>query len=105
VLPLSGLRQGPIETQHIAGQLFTDRVSWDAGGFGSSGTTLFIYEKPRPLPFLRHDLQRVVFDNRKCASSEAFAVLQPDGRHVIARCPWNEYEHKQGYHDFLVPLP
>jgi len=72
---------------------------------GSSGTTLLIYEKPLFAPFIKHNLRTVVFDDSKCVSAEAFAVLQPDLRHVLARCPWPEYLHKAGFPDFLVPLP
>jgi len=105
VLPLSAYSQGQIQTQHITGTLFVDKVPWDAGAIGSSGTTLFIYEKPRFVPFIQHILQVVIFDDSKCVSAEAFVVLQPDLRHVLARCPWPEYQHKEGFHDFLVPLP
>jgi hypothetical protein len=105
VLPLSAYSQGRIQTQHITGNLFMDKVPWDAGAMGSSGTTLFIYEKPRLVPFIQHILQTVIFDDSECVSAEAFVVLQSDLRHVLARCPWPEYQHKEGFHDFLVPLP
>jgi hypothetical protein len=104
VLPLSAYTQGSIKTEHIAGNLYFDKLPWDAGAMGSSGTTLLIYERPASVPFMVHDLQRVVFDDGKCISNKALVLLQTDGRHVLARCPWPEYEHKQGFHDFLVPL-
>jgi len=103
-LPLAASSQGPIRTEHITADLYFDKVHWDAGAMGSSGTTLLIYRRPSQAPFIEHDLQRVVFDDAKCESDGAFIVLQTDGRHALARCPWHEYDHRQGYHDFLVPL-
>jgi len=48
VLPLAAHTQGDTQTGHIAGALFVDKVPWDAGAMGSSGTTLLIYEIPNP---------------------------------------------------------
>jgi hypothetical protein len=93
--------QFPIKTEPIAGTLYVRKVRWDAGAMGSSGTNLFIYDRPRSVPFVQHMLREVVFDDAKCQSSEAFVVLQADGRHVLARCPYGD---KVGFHDFLVPL-
>lgn len=104
VVLLLACSPGPIKTRLIAGELFVDQVRWDAGAMGSSGTTLLLYQKPRFAPFLEHHLQRVVFNDSKCRADEAFVVLQPDKRHVLARCPWPEYSRKAGFHDFLVPL-
>ena len=104
VLPWSAISQGPRRTEQVAGSLYVDKVPWDAGALGSSGTTLMIYQRSAFLPFMVHDLQRVVFDDAKCVSDKAFVVLQPDGRHVLARCPWPEHASQQGFHDFLVPL-
>ena len=103
-LPLTARDPGPVETSYIAGTLFVKKFHWDAGAMGSSGTTLLIYDKPRFIPFIEHSLQRVVFDDAKCSSDKAFVMLEADGRHVLARCPWHEYQHRQGFHDFLVPL-
>ena len=103
-LPLTAVSQGPIITEQIAGNLYFDKVPWDAGAMGSSGTTLLIYERPANMPFIRHSLQRVVFDDAKCESDRAFVVVQADARHALARCPLREDEHKQGFHDFRVPL-
>jgi hypothetical protein len=94
----------PVETQQLTRTLFVDKTTWDAGAMGSSRTNLWIYEKPRYAPFLHHSLQWVRFDDTKCQAKQAFAVLQPDRRHVLARCPWPEYQHQTGFHDFLVPL-
>jgi hypothetical protein len=104
VLPLSAYSQGQIKTEHVAGTLFVEKIPWDEGALGSSGTTLLIYETPRFVPFIRHNLVTVVFDDSNCVSTEAFAVLQPDLRHVLARCPWYEYQQKEGFHEFLVPI-
>jgi hypothetical protein len=93
-----------IRSGHIAGDLYYDKVLWDAGAIGSSGTTLRIYERPGHFRFIERTLKSVVFDDAKCESDKAYVTLQADGRHVMARCPWLEYEHKQGSHDFLVPL-
>src|SRR6188768_3521333 len=73
VLPLSAYSQGQIRTEHITGTLFVDKIPWDAGALGSSGTTLLIYEKPRFVPFIRHNLTRVIFDDSECVSADAFA--------------------------------
>jgi hypothetical protein len=104
LLPLSAPSGGTIAPEHVVGNLYVDKVHWDAGAMGSSGTTLLLYEKPRLVPFVKHHLQRIVFDDAKCLSDKAFVILQPDRRHVLARCPWPEYLHKEGFHDFLVPL-
>jgi hypothetical protein len=104
LLPLSVRSSDTIASEHVVGNLYVDKVHWDAGAMGSSGTTLLLYEKPRLVPFVEHHLQRIVFDDAKCLSDKAFVVLQPDRRHVLARCPWPEYLHREGFHDFLVPL-
>lgn len=103
-LPLSASGRSHTRTDHVTGTLFVDKVPWNAGAIGSSGTTLVIYDRPRLVPFIEHRLQLVVFDDSKCLSNAAFVVFQADGRHVLARCPWPEYEHRQGFHDFLVPI-
>ena len=103
-LPLLAHSQGPIVTEHISGTLFVEKVRWDAGAMGSSGTTLIISDKPRFVPFVEHRFRKINFNDTVCLSRKAFVVLQPDARHVLARCPWPEYQHKDGFHDFLVPL-
>ena len=53
LLPLSAGSGGTIASEHVVGNLYFDRVPWDAGAMGSSGTTRLLYEKPRLLPFLK----------------------------------------------------
>ncbi len=78
--------------------------TWDAGAMGSSGVDIWIYRTPRYLPFLQRTIHSIRFDDMKCNSKAARLILQPDRRHVIARCPYFDYQHMQGYHDFLIPL-
>ena len=103
VLPLSWAAAGPVGTEHVGGKLYMGRLSWDAGALGSSGHTLVFFEKPSFPPFVERRLQRVVFGDTKCQSNKAFAELQPDGEHVLVRCPWYDSD-RPGTHDFLIPL-
>ncbi len=97
-------RTEPQRREPIGNGFFVSKVHWDAGAMGSSGTNLLISYQPHYLFFLERDVNWVRFDDAKCNAEEAFLVVQPDRRHVLARCPWHSYEHKDGYHDFLVPL-
>jgi hypothetical protein len=94
----------PTETQKVGATLFVDKTRWDAGAMGGSGADLVIYERPRYAPFLMRELRWVRFDDAKCNSQRAFVVLQPDQRHVLARCPFGPEQTGPGFHDFLIPL-
>lgn len=90
--------------QPIGDSFYVSRVHWDAGAMGSSGTNLLLSYQPAYFPFFEHDVNWIRFDDEKCYSARAFVVIQPDRKHVLARCPWYDSQHKDGYHDFLVPL-
>jgi hypothetical protein len=103
LLPLSAGYAG-ISESNVAGDLYFAKCRWDAGAFGSSGIKLALYRKPRLAPFLIHNIGAVVFDDAKCDTERAYMVLDPDGRHILARCPWPAYSHRPGFHEYRVPV-
>ncbi len=102
-LPLLAWRDSGNQTEHVAGTIFIEKHHWDKGALGSSGTTLWIYNRPRVFPAVEH-VQKVTFDDAGCNSEQAFVVLQSGGDQALARCYMYENDDGPVYHDVLVPL-
>jgi hypothetical protein len=102
--PITLVGDNSVETHRLSDTLFVDRTHWDAGTAGSSGSDFLIYYRPRHAPFLSRNLQKLRFDDAKCNTAQAFMLLNPDGKSILARCPWWPDQHQAGYHDFVVPL-
>jgi hypothetical protein len=85
--PLTSLFQpDAYKKQFIGNHIFFEVVPW-ANAEGNAGVDVQIYYSPPFLPFLRHRIQNVPFNNRECNSYAAFAILEPSAKMVIGRCP------------------
>ncbi len=106
VLPLSVVSyrsDARLDSTKMGHDFFFTRTRYDAGAFGSSGYTVSTYYQPSRAPFLVRSGSSIRFDDGKCNASQSFAVLEPDHKHVIARCPWYLSQNKKGYRDVRVP--
>ena len=102
--PLTSLfQQGDYKRQSIGNHMFFQVVPWANAG-GNAGVDVQIYYSPPFLPFLRHRIQNVPFNNRECNAYAAFAILEPSAKMVIGRCPrWGT--NPPPTFDKLLPLP
>lgn len=86
VLPLTRIFDPtPYRLQPIGNNLYYQNLPW--GVPDNSGTLLLIYYKPSFAPFLRRNMLDFPFNNQECNANAAFAILRPDGKHILARCP------------------
>jgi hypothetical protein len=53
----------------------------------SDGVDLIVCYRPAFAPFLRKKIQPIAFNTRECNIKAARAMLSPDGKTVVARCP------------------
>ena len=60
---------------------------WTNSGGGNKGVDVIIYYRPPFVPFLRHKLQSIPFNDQECNSRAASAVALPAKKTVLARCP------------------
>jgi hypothetical protein len=60
---------------------------WVNAGGGNKGVDVIIYYRPPFVPFLRHKLQSIPFNDQECNSRAASAVALPAKKTVLARCP------------------
>ncbi len=88
VFPLTDIFiPGSRKESPIGNNFFYDVRSWSNSGGGNAGVDVLIYYHPPLVPFLRHKMQTVPFNNQECNSSAAFAVAGPRPRTVLGRCP------------------
>lgn len=104
VLPLTPIFNAATYTlKPLGSNLFSQNLPWGEGVAVNSGTTVTIYYRPPFAPFLRHNVLAFPFNNQECDTKFSFAVLQPDGKHVLARCPhWPT--QSPGTDDRLFPV-
>jgi hypothetical protein len=104
VIPLTHLFiPGSRKEAPIGNNFFYDVRPWSNSGGGNAGVDVLIYYHPRLVPFLRHKMQTIPFNNQECNSSAAFAVTGPRPRTVLGRCPrWPS--QPAGTLDKLLPL-
>jgi hypothetical protein len=89
--------------QAIDDHHFYEVVPWANVGGGNAGVDVQIYYSPRFVPFLRHRLQNVPFNNRECNAYAAFATLGSAPRTVLGHCPrWGA--EPAGTFDKLLPF-
>jgi hypothetical protein len=105
LLPLTYLFDPSINKPTSLGNgLSYQRVLWGNDSSANSGTNIIISYHPRFAPFLRRSLWDVPFNNQQCNARAAFAVIGPDHKTVLARCPrWPS--QGPGTDDWVFTLP
>lgn len=104
-LPLAGIFDvSPVTTVVLGHGIVSERVPWGTGTFEATGTDLSISSKPSWAPFLRHRRQGTRYYNSQCDASQAFAILQPDGKSVRMACPASPGGPPETTRDLVVKL-
>jgi hypothetical protein len=88
LFPLSHLFEpglGPSVT--IDDHFFYQITPWPNTGDGTAGVDVIVYYHPSFAPFLRHRVAAIPFNERECVPAAAFAVLSPNKKMAIGRCP------------------
>jgi hypothetical protein len=105
VIPLTHLfYPGPLKTGPLGKHLFYNVDPWTFSGGGNAGVDVIVYYRPPLIPFLRHKLQTVPFNDQECNSIAAFALPGPTPRTVLGRCPYGS-ARPVGTIDKVLPLP
>ncbi len=87
----------------IGSDFFSQNVPWAGDSSANSGSELKIFYRPHFAPFLRRNSLTFPFNDQECNARASFAILQPDRKHVLARCPqWPS--RGSGTDDRLFPL-
>jgi hypothetical protein len=88
VFPLTHIFLPPSRKEvPLGNNFFYDVRPWSNSGGGNAGVDVLIYYHPPLVPFLRHKMQTIGFNNQECNSGAAFAVAGPRPRTVLGRCP------------------
>jgi hypothetical protein len=105
VFPLTHLFEPGINKNiPIGDHLFYEIVPWANAGGGNAGVDILIYYRPPFVPFLRHKLRTIPFNDQECNANAAFAIPGPTAKTVLGRCPrWPS--EPAGSFDKLFPLP
>jgi hypothetical protein len=83
--------------------LFYEISTWENSGGGNAGVDIIIYHRAPLIPFLRHKLLDIPFNNQECNSYAAFAISLP-AKHYLGRCPYWPGQ-SAGTFDKLYPVP
>lgn len=104
LLPLTALFQpGSQAKVLIADHLFYEVVPWANTGGGNAGVDIVIYRRSLLVPFLRHKLHAIPFNNQECNAYAAFATSLP-ANHFLGRCPYWPTQ-SNGTLDKIFPAP
>jgi hypothetical protein len=104
VIPLTHLfYPGTVKTGPVGNRLFYNVDPWTYSGGGNAGVDVIIYYRPPLIPFLRHKLQTISFNDQECNSSDASAELGPAPKTILGRCPFRPVG-SAGTFDKLLPL-
>lgn len=88
LLPLTVLFDTlPVTKATLGNHFISERVPWSTHALETAGTDLTIYSGPPWASFIRRRRQAARYYNSQCNASQAFAVLQPDGKSVLMVCP------------------
>ncbi len=104
-LPLAELfNPAPHTVVSISPHLISERTPWGTGTGASSGFDLAIYSQPSWTHLLRLRRQGARYYNSQCDSAQAFATLQPDGKHVLMSCPAAPGQRPDAARNLVVKL-
>jgi hypothetical protein len=105
VIPLTHLfYSGPVKTGPLGNHLFYNVDPWTFSGGGNAGVDVIIYYRSPFIPFLRHKLQTIPFNDQECNSIAAYAEVGPAPRTILGHCPFRPLG-STGTFDKLLPLP
>jgi hypothetical protein len=100
IIPLTHLfYPGTVKTGPLGNHLFYNVDPWTLSG----GVDVIIYYRSPFIPFLRHKVQTIPFNDQECNSIAAFAELGTTPRTVLGRCP-SRPVGSTGTLDKLLPL-
>jgi hypothetical protein len=104
VLPLTELFDpSSYKTVSVGNHLFYQVRPWGVSGGGNTGADLIVSYRPPIVPFLRHKIRIIPFNDRECNSNAAVAIPSPSTKTVLGRCPrWPS--ESAGTVDKLFPL-
>jgi hypothetical protein len=104
VLPLTELfNPSSYKTVPVGDNLFYEVKPWGNTGGGRTGADLIVSYRPPIVPFLRHKIRIIPFNDGECNSSAAIAIPFPSTKTVLGRCPgWSS--ESAGTVDKLFPL-
>ncbi len=89
LLPLTRLFEpGSPQVTPIGDHLFYEVAPWANTGGGNAGVDVIVYRYSPLIPFLRHRLQTIPFNDRECNAFAAIAVLLPATKRYVGRCPF-----------------
>jgi hypothetical protein len=88
----------------IGDHLFSQISPWPNTGGGNPGVDVMIYYRSPFIPFLRHKVQVIPFNDEECNSNAASAIAFPAKKTVLGRCPYWPSQ-AAGTRDKLLPLP
>jgi hypothetical protein len=87
----------------LGDHLFYEVNPWSNVGGGNRGVDVLIYYYPPFVPFIRHKLQSIPFNDQECNSRAASAIAFPAKKTVLGRCP-NWPSQASGAIDKILPL-
>jgi hypothetical protein len=88
----------------IGDHLFYEIEPWTNVGGGNGGVDIIVYRQAPIVPFLRHKLQAIPFNNEECNSKAASAIALTEKKAVLGLCPrWPSAP--AGSVEKLIPLP
>ena len=105
VIPLTHLFEpGSVKNGPLGNHLFYDVRPMDVFRRRQHGVDVIIYYRPPFIPFLRHKLQTIPFNDQECNAYAAFAVPCPIRKLSLAAAltgPLNLPEHSTSFSRFL----
>ena len=88
----------------LGNRLFYEVSPWANAGGGNAGVDVFIYYIPHFIPFLRHKLQVIPYNDGECDTSATSVTLVSNPKAVLGHCSrWPN--QGPGTVDKLLPLP
>lgn len=103
-LPLIFLFTSPPHTiVSIGPNLISDRIP-SGGEVDTSGFDLTIYSHPAWTHFFRRRRQASHYFSAQCNAAQAFATLEPDGKHVLMSCPAAPNQQPDSARNLVVKL-
>lgn len=91
-------------TVDLGDHIISERVPWGTGTADTTGTDLTLYYQPAWMPLLRRSLRSARYYNGQCDANAAYAVLEPDRRHVRMVCPAASYLPADSAITITLPL-
>jgi hypothetical protein len=103
--PLTHLFEPPDKVVSLGNHFFSNQTFWHEGPSTNSGVELNVFSKPRFAPFLRRYRLHVIFNNVQCNTAASYAIIQPDNKSVLFRCPLWPSQQGPGPVEELMSLP